>query len=89
MPLKKLLSSAVANAKHNDQLGSEELVVTDARVDEGLTMKRMRPRARGRGMIEKKRTSHISLTVEPRTKKESEGKKAKAAKVDNQKMKEE
>jgi large subunit ribosomal protein L22 len=59
----KLLDSAVANAEHNDNVPEEELFVTRAFADEGPTMKRWRPRARGRGTRIRKRTSHITLIV--------------------------
>jgi large subunit ribosomal protein L22 len=59
----KLLDSAVANAEHNDNIPEEELYVSRAFADEGPTMKRWRPRARGRGTRIRKRTSHITLVV--------------------------
>ena len=59
----KLLDSAVANAEHNDNMAEEELFVTRAFADEGPTMKRWRPRARGRGTRIRKRTSHITIVV--------------------------
>jgi large subunit ribosomal protein L22 len=59
----KLLDSAVANAEHNDHVASDELYVAAAWADEGPTMKRFRPRARGRGTRIRKRTSHITIEV--------------------------
>src|SRR3954451_5567766 len=59
----KLLDSAVANAEHNDNVPEEELFVTRAFAHEGPTMKRWRPRARGRGTRIRKRTSHITIVV--------------------------
>jgi large subunit ribosomal protein L22 len=59
----KLLDSAVANAEHNDSLPSDELYVSRAWADEGPTMKRYRPRARGRGTRIRKRTSHVTVVV--------------------------
>jgi large subunit ribosomal protein L22 len=59
----KLLDSAVANAEHNDNMPEEELFVARAFADEGATMKRWRPRARGRGTRIRKRTSHITVVV--------------------------
>ena len=47
-PVRKVLNSAVANAEHNFALDSDELIVTEAFADEGPTLKRWRPRARGR-----------------------------------------
>ena len=61
--VKKLLDSAVANAEHNLALDSDELVVAEAYADEGPTLKRWRPRARGRATRIRKRTSHITIVV--------------------------
>ena len=59
----KVLASAVANAVHNDGLDSEELFVSACYADEGSTLKRWRPRARGRASRIRKRTSHITIIV--------------------------
>jgi large subunit ribosomal protein L22 len=59
----KLLDSAVANAEHNDHVAEDELFVSRAFADEGPTLKRWRPRARGRGVRIRKRTSHITIVV--------------------------
>jgi large subunit ribosomal protein L22 len=59
----KLLTSAVANAVHNDGLDAEELYVSACYADEGSTLKRWRPRARGRATRIRKRTSHITIIV--------------------------
>ncbi|QKG85592.1 50S ribosomal protein L22 [Kroppenstedtia pulmonis] len=61
--IEKVLKSAVANAEHNYNLNSENLIVSKALVDEGPTMKRFRPRAQGRASRINKRTSHITLVV--------------------------
>lgn len=61
--VKKVLESAIANAEHNDGADIDELRVTEIRVDQGPTMKRMMPRAKGRGAPILKRTSHITITV--------------------------
>ena len=61
----KVLESAVANAETTEDLDRGDLVVTVALVDEGPTMKRWRPRAQGRATRILKRTSHITLAVEP------------------------
>lgn len=61
--MKKLLDSAIANAENNEGADIDELKVTLARVDEGPTMKRIRPRAKGRAARILKRTSHITLAV--------------------------
>jgi large subunit ribosomal protein L22 len=65
-PVGKVLASAIANAEHNNQLDRNTLVVSRAYVDEGPTLKRFRPRAQGRAYRVNKRTSHITVVVEPR-----------------------
>ena len=62
-PVAKVVASAVANAEHNLRLDPETLVVSAAFVDEGPTMKRIRPRAQGRAFRINKRTSHITVEV--------------------------
>jgi large subunit ribosomal protein L22 len=59
----KLLDSAVANAGHNDQMPEDELFIARAYADEGPQLKRWRPRARGRGVRVRKRTSHVTIVV--------------------------
>ena len=63
-PVGKVLASAVANAEHNEQLDPATLVVREAYVDEGPTLKRFRPRAQGRAYRIRKRTSHITIVLE-------------------------
>jgi large subunit ribosomal protein L22 len=62
-PVTKVLKSAVANAEHNHALDADDLVVAEAYADEGPTLKRYRPRARGRATRIRKRTSHITIVV--------------------------
>jgi large subunit ribosomal protein L22 len=62
-PVAKVVASAVANAEHNLQLDPASLVVSAAYVDEGPTLKRIRPRAQGRAFRILKRTSHITVEV--------------------------
>jgi large subunit ribosomal protein L22 len=59
----KLLDSAIANAQNNDGLDAEELFVSACFADEGTTIKRWRPRARGRATRIRKRTCHITVIV--------------------------
>ena len=59
----KLLESAVANAAHNDGIADDELYVSACYADEGPTLKRWRPRARGRATRINKRTSHMTIIV--------------------------
>lgn len=59
----KLLASAVANAVHNDGLDAEDLYVSACYADEGVTLKRWRPRARGRATRIRKRSCHITVIV--------------------------
>ncbi len=61
----KVLESAVANAETTEDLDRSTLVVSKALVDEGPTMKRWRPRAQGRATRINKRTSHITIAVQP------------------------
>jgi len=59
----KCLESAIANAEHNDQVPADELYVSACFADEGPTLKRWRPRARGRATRIRKRTCHITVIV--------------------------
>jgi large subunit ribosomal protein L22 len=61
----KVLESAIANAETTEGLDTNDLIVSVAQVDEGPTMKRWRPRAQGRATRILKRTSHITLVVQP------------------------
>ena len=61
--VRRVLDSAVANAEHNFALDEEDLFVSEAYADEGPTLKRYRPRARGRATPIHKRTSHITIVV--------------------------
>ncbi len=63
-PLKKLLESAVANAKHNYNLDLDSLVIKSIQVDQGFTMKRSMPRARGSAFPIRKKTCKITLIVD-------------------------
>ena len=62
-PISKVLDSAVANAEHNDGLDADEMYVSACYADEGPTLKRWRPRARGRATRIRKRTCHITMIV--------------------------
>lgn len=61
--IKKVLESAIANAEHNEGADVDELKVSTVFVDEGLTMKRIKPRAKGRADRILKRTCHITVKV--------------------------
>jgi len=61
--VKKLLDSAVANAQNNQEMDPDALYVHRVFVDEGPTMKRVQPRARGRRNLIRKRMSHITLVL--------------------------
>jgi len=61
--VRKVLDSAVANAEHNLAMDADELFVSEIFADEGPTLKRWRPRARGRATRINKRTSHITVVV--------------------------
>ena len=61
--IKKVLESAIANAEHNDGADVDELRVSTIFVDEGMTMKRIKPRAKGRADRIFKRSCHITVKV--------------------------
>jgi large subunit ribosomal protein L22 len=61
----KLVASAVANAESTEDLNAETLVISQVYVDEGPTMKRWRPRAKGSANRILKRTSHLTVVVTP------------------------
>lgn len=63
LPIIKLLDSAVANAAHNLKLDPKDLYISEIFVNEGQTLKRGMPRARGSSYTIRKRMSHISLTL--------------------------
>lgn len=65
-PMKKCLESAIANAQNNNEIPAESLTIHSVMVDEGPTLKRFTPRARGRASAIKKRTSHITIVVAPK-----------------------
>ncbi len=67
-PIYKVVASAVANAKVKGEnagavIDEDDLVISEAFVDEGVTLKRFRPRAQGRAFRINKRTSHITVVV--------------------------
>ena len=62
-PIGKVLDSAIANATNNHAMDARGLVISSAYVDEGPTMKRIRPRAQGRAYRIRKRSSHITVIV--------------------------
>jgi len=62
-PMQKLVSSALANAKQKEGTDTDSLVIKEMTVDEGTTLKRMMPRARGSAYVIRKRSSHISLSL--------------------------
>ncbi|MFT4035667.1 MAG: 50S ribosomal protein L22 [Patulibacter sp.] len=59
----KLLESAVANAEHNHALDAEDLKIVAVFADEGPTLKRFQPRAKGRAFRIRKRTSHLTILL--------------------------
>jgi large subunit ribosomal protein L22 len=59
----KMIQSAVANAEHNFKVSSDDLIIKDITVDQGVTLKRYRPRARGVAKRINKRTSNIALSL--------------------------
>ncbi|MEZ5560899.1 MAG: 50S ribosomal protein L22 [Pseudomonadales bacterium] len=61
--VRKVVESAIANAENNEGADIDELKIAEIFVNEGMTMKRIRPRAKGRADRIFKRTSHITVTV--------------------------
>lgn len=61
--VEKLINSAVANAEHNYEMDPDNLYISEAFVNEGMTLKRFRPRAQGRATQINKRTSHITVVL--------------------------
>jgi large subunit ribosomal protein L22 len=75
----KVLQSAVANAEHNGHIPEDELYVSSCYADEGPTLKRWRPRARGRATRIRKRTCHITVIVSRLPEAELAGRRAEQA----------
>jgi large subunit ribosomal protein L22 len=69
--VEKILNSAVANAENNQGLMRDDLIVAEVFADQGPTLKRMQPRAQGRGFKILKRTSHITVILDKAVKEES------------------
>ena len=65
-PVYKVVASAVANAEATESLGAEDLYISTAFVDEGVTLRRIRPRAKGSASAILKCGSHITVVVEPK-----------------------
>ena len=68
-PVFKVVASAVANAESAEALRSDDLYISKAFVDEGVTLRRTRPRAKGSASRILKRASHITVVVEPKSEK--------------------
>lgn len=64
LPIVKLIDSAIANAEHNFKLKKENLYIKKIFADQGQTMKRTFPRARGMANIIRKKTSHITVVLD-------------------------
>jgi large subunit ribosomal protein L22 len=80
-PLSDLLASAVANASHNHKIEAENLFVKEIRVDQGYVLARSMPMSRGTAFPLKKRTSHVSITLDTREVKEKGAKATKKSKT--------
>lgn len=65
-PVRKVISSAMANAEQTEGLRGPDLYISQAFVDEGVTMRRIRPRAKGSASRILKRGAHITVVVEPK-----------------------
>ncbi|NLV21565.1 MAG: 50S ribosomal protein L22 [Syntrophomonadaceae bacterium] len=64
--ISKVVKSAIANAEHNYDMDSDELYISEIKINEGPTLKRMRPRAYGRADVRRHRTSHITVVLRER-----------------------
>jgi large subunit ribosomal protein L22 len=73
-PVYKVIASAASNAEQTANLRRADLYVSQAFVDEGVTMRRIRPRAKGSASRILKRSSHITVVVEPRSQSNTEPK---------------
>ncbi|HAU07376.1 MAG: 50S ribosomal protein L22 [Candidatus Yanofskybacteria bacterium GW2011_GWF1_44_227] len=88
-PVKKLLESAIASAENDFQLVKENLFIKEFRVDEGVKLRRFKPKGFGRAALIQKKTSHVVLVLSERVAglksvnvaKDDESKKAKVSKV--------
>lgn len=65
VPLKKVVASAAANAKHKSDIAVDQLLIKEIRVDQGPAYRYFKPGAMGRSNIYKKRFSHIQVILEP------------------------
>ncbi|GAA1707374.1 50S ribosomal protein L22 [Propioniferax innocua] len=74
-PVAKVVASAAANAENTDDLRINDLYISQAFVDEGVTMRRIRPRAKGSASRIMKRGSHITVVVESKTDAQNKNKK--------------
>ena len=63
-PLKKVLASAMANAKNNFELERDSLSIKELQVGDGRRLRRLKPRARGRGNVSQKRASNVRVVLE-------------------------
>lgn len=84
-PVRKLLESAAANAKHNNRIESDNLFVKAIVVNEGPTIKRWMPKAMGASGMIRKRTSHLSVTLAPKDETKVPKPEAKKEKKDDKK----
>ena len=66
-PVYKVVASAAANAENAESLRADDLFISQAFVDEGVTLRRIRPRAKGSASRILKRASHITVVVEPKS----------------------
>nr|YP_010557564.1 ribosomal protein L22 [Euphorbia guentheri]YP_010557646.1 ribosomal protein L22 [Euphorbia neorubella]YP_010557810.1 ribosomal protein L22 [Euphorbia invenusta]YP_010558054.1 ribosomal protein L22 [Euphorbia succulenta]YP_010558465.1 ribosomal protein L22 [Euphorbia rhizophora]YP_010558706.1 ribosomal protein L22 [Euphorbia neostolonifera]YP_010558788.1 ribosomal protein L22 [Euphorbia yattana]UED17933.1 ribosomal protein L22 [Euphorbia invenusta var. angusta]UED18753.1 ribosomal protein len=62
-PILKLISSAAANASHNMGFNESDLIISKAEVNNGTSVKKLKPQARGRGYLIKKSTCHITIVL--------------------------
>ena len=70
-PVYKVVASAAANAEQHREPAQRDLFISQAFVDEGVTLRRIRPRAKGSASRILKRASHITVVVEPKARREA------------------
>ena len=68
LPIKKVVESAAANAKYLQEYNTQDLQISEIKVDQGPARKYFKPAAMGRAMIQRKRMSHISVILKPSNK---------------------
>ncbi len=88
-PVRSVIEMAVANAKHNFQIDKEKLYIKEIKVDEGVTLMRRMPRARGTAFPIRKRSSHITVVLSEQAQQKFQARNSKSETISKQKENEE